>query len=63
MRARDWLRTLRIKLVCLIVGCDWTCNAAKGIRPTPDELAQGVAGFWHYAQTYCDRCGRRLKKR
>ena len=41
-----------------IPGHEWTCKAEEGIDPTPEEIAAGVGGFWHYAQMYCKRCGK-----
>lgn len=37
---------------------DWTCKAAEGIPPTPEQLAGGIDGFYDYATMYCKRCGR-----
>lgn len=47
---------------------EWTCDAAEGIKPTPEQVAGGVDGFYDYAKMYCKRCGKvsdlyyRLKK-
>lgn len=45
-------------LACLIGNHDWTCKSAQGIKPTDEELAGGVDGFWRYARVYCARCGK-----
>ncbi len=37
---------------------DWTSRAEQGEKPTDLEIKAGVAGFWHYAQMYCKRCGK-----
>ena len=36
---------------------DWTCAAAEGVQATPEQLANGVDGFYDYAKMYCKRCG------
>lgn len=52
----SWLRGLRNWFLCNVVGDhDWTCNAEQGIDPTQNEIDQGVMGFHHYAQMYCNR--------
>ena len=40
---------------------DWTCDAAKGIPPTKEQVDAGLDGFWLYARSYCARCGKELK--
>lgn len=37
---------------------DWTCAAAEGIPATPEQLANGIDGFYSYAKMYCKRCGK-----
>ena len=49
----------RKPIACWFVGCDWTTRHQEGEAPTEAELAAGVAGFFHYAQMWCKRCGRR----
>jgi hypothetical protein len=51
MRFLNWLR-------CFLGHHDWTCAAAEGVKPTPAQLAGGMAGFKDYATMYCKRCGR-----
>jgi hypothetical protein len=47
---------------CHVFGAhDWTCNASKEIPPTEDQLKRGIAGFWEFAQMYCDNCGKKSK--
>lgn len=36
---------------------DWTCAAARGIKPSETQLRGGIIGFWDYATMYCARCG------
>jgi len=45
-------------LVCLLLGHDWTCKAAKGIKPTEKQIADKYDGFKDYSKMYCDRCGK-----
>lgn len=50
-RALAWIR-------CRLFGDhDWTCKAALRIKPSADELRDGMAGFDRYAQMFCARCG------
>jgi len=45
--------------LCNILGDhDWTCAAEQGIKPTPLQVKNGIAGFKDYATTYCKRCGK-----
>lgn len=52
VRAWNWVR-------CRLLGDhDWTCKAEQGVKPSADELCDGLAGFDRYAQLFCSRCGR-----
>lgn len=39
---------------------DWTCAAAEGIKPTPEQLEPikrgELSGFYDYSKMYCKRC-------
>jgi len=37
---------------------DWTCAAAEGIPATPEQLTNGIEGFYDYAKMYCKQCGK-----
>jgi len=37
---------------------DWTSAAQQGIEATPEQLSNGVEGFWDYATMYCSKCGK-----
>jgi len=55
---QELLTILKITFSCGILGFhDWTCAAAKGIRPSPEQLANGWEGFKDYAKMYCQKCG------
>lgn len=49
-RVWSWIR-------CLLGDHDWTSKAAQGVKPSADELRDGLAGFERYAQMFCARCG------
>ena len=35
----------------------WTCNHEQGIKPTKEQLENGIEGFYDYAKMYCKICG------
>ena len=35
---------------------DWTCAAEQNVKPTREQLARDVAGFYDYAKMYCKTC-------
>jgi hypothetical protein len=50
---------LKAFILCVILGShDWTSKVMQGIKPTEDEIRDGVAGFHRYARMYCARCGK-----
>jgi hypothetical protein len=56
------LTIIKIAWTCGIFGLhDWTCAAAKGIKPTKEHLGAGVEGFKDYARMYCQKCGTKSK--
>ncbi len=45
--------------LCYLFGFhDWTCKAQEGIAPSPEQIKDGISGFWDYAKMYCKRCGK-----
>ena len=45
--------------VCFFTGGhSWTSKAMEGIPPTSEQIDNGVAGFYDYAEMYCGKCGR-----
>ncbi len=39
----------------------WTCNHEQGIKPTKEQLENGIEGFYDYAKMYCKICGTESK--
>lgn len=39
----------------------WTCNHEQGIKPTKEQLENGIEGFYDYAKMYCKICGNESK--
>jgi len=35
----------------------WTCHHEQGIKPTKEQLENGIEGFYDYAKMYCKICG------
>ncbi|MBA7658394.1 hypothetical protein ES703_66345 [subsurface metagenome] len=56
------IKKLWEKILCWIGDHEWTCAAEEGIKPTPLQLKQGVAGFKDYGKMYCKRCGKLSNK-
>jgi len=40
---------------------NWTCAAQEGIKPSEEQLQNGVDGFFDYAKMYCKDCGKIYK--
>ena len=36
---------------------DWTSAAQQDKKPTPEQINNGILGFYEYAKMYCARCG------
>ena len=51
------MREIINRLICFIIGHDWTNKAMKGVAPDSAEISNGLEGFYHYAKMYCGRCG------
>ena len=45
------------KIKCFFGMHDWTCAAEEGIKATPEQIANGVDGFFDYAKMFCKNCG------
>lgn len=52
------LVTAFVWLSCQVGNHDWTNASAQGKKPTPEQLENGVEGFWDYARVYCAKCGK-----
>jgi hypothetical protein len=39
----------------------WTCSHEQGIKPTKEQLENGIEGFYDYAKMYCEICGTESK--
>jgi hypothetical protein len=50
---KKWIDRFR----CWYRGHAWTCAAAQGKKPTPEQL-KSIEGFNDYATMYCGRCGK-----
>jgi len=50
------------RIQCFFVGHVYTCDAAKGITATEEQLKAGIDGFLDYANMYCDRCDKVFKR-
>lgn len=56
------LTIIKIIWTCKVLGLhDWTCDAAKGIPPTKEQLKTGIEGLRDYARIYCQKCGAKSK--
>lgn len=44
------------RLMCFFGSHEWTCDAEKGIKPTPEQ-SEDLATFLKYAKMYCQYCG------
>jgi hypothetical protein len=44
------------RLMCFFGYHEWTCDAEKGIKPTPEQ-SENLATHLKYAKMYCQYCG------
>lgn len=56
------IRKILRRIQCFFIGHEYTCDAAKGIAATEEQLQAGVDGFFDYATMYCDRCEKVFKR-
>ena len=35
----------------------WTCATEQCQQPTPEQLKNGILGYWQYAEMFCRICG------
>jgi hypothetical protein len=58
MKAIELLKRFGRWLLCKTNNHCWTCAVEQGQdKPTPEQVAAGVEGFFDYAKMYCKYCG------
>lgn len=52
------MKRLWRRFLCFTGDHEWTSKAEQGIKPTEQDIKDGVQGFYRYAAMYCKHCGK-----